>query len=62
MIVLRILQLLSQFLVFLGALSVGALGYFKIDILQYLVPKGPLQYLQLSIGLAAVFLIAMRFL
>jgi uncharacterized membrane protein YuzA (DUF378 family) len=62
MIVLRILQLLSQFLVFLGALSVGIFGYFKIDIFQNLLPKGPLRYLQISIGLAAIFLIAMRFL
>ena len=51
MIVLRILQLLSQFLVLLGALSVGALGYFKVDILQHLLPKGPLRYLQISINL-----------
>jgi uncharacterized membrane protein YuzA (DUF378 family) len=60
--VLRYIQLLAQFLVFLGALSVGALGMFKVDVFSVLVAKSSLKYLQISIGIAAMFLIILRFL
>jgi uncharacterized membrane protein YuzA (DUF378 family) len=59
--VLRIFQLLAQLLIFLGALSIGAIGFFKIDILQAIIAKGSLKYLQMSIGLSALFLIVLRF-
>lgn len=56
-----ILVLIAQFLVFLGALSLGVLGSTGVDPLRGLFGSmlGPVQ---ITIGIAAVVLIVMRFL
>jgi len=59
--ILRYFQLFAQLFVFLGALSVGALGFFKVDVFHYIIGKSYLKYLQMSIGIAALFLITLRF-
>ncbi len=56
-----ILVLIAQFLVFLGALSLGVLGGTGVDPLKGLFGS-MLSPVQITIGIAAVVLIIMRFL
>lgn len=60
--VFNIFSLLAQFLVLLGALSLGVFGIYKMDPLEGLFSSTILPYIQMSIGASALFLIAMRFL
>ena len=53
--------LLLQFLVFLGALALGVLGFTGVDPLRGLFGSA-VGVVQMSIGIAAVVLIVMRFL
>ena len=62
MLLYKIPQLIALLFVFLGALSIGCLGAFKIDVLQQIFPRTFIQYIQISIGLSAVFLLIKRFL
>jgi uncharacterized membrane protein YuzA (DUF378 family) len=56
------LNLVAQFLVLLGALSIGVLGMYRRDPLEGLFSSSVLPYIQSCIGLSALFLIIMRFL
>ena len=60
MIILKLLYLLSVFLILIAGFSIGILGAFKIDILHILVPKMSLRYVQTSIGIATLFAIVYR--
>jgi len=62
MIAKKIVVLLSQYLLYLGGLYLGILGAFHIDIFQQLFPKGFIGYIEVSIGIATVFLIILKFL
>ena len=58
---LKIVVLLCQFFVFLGALSLGVLGFTGVDPLKS-VFGSMLSLTQCTIGIAAVVLIVLRFL
>ena len=62
MVILKPFQLVAQLLLFLGGLYLGILGAFHLDIFQQLFPKGVIKTVELSIGLATVFLIILKFL
>lgn len=57
----RLLSIFAQFFVFFGALCVGVLGAFKVDLFQQLLPRSYIRYVQGTIGLAALYMILCRF-
>jgi uncharacterized membrane protein YuzA (DUF378 family) len=61
MTILKLFQILAQFLLFLGGLYLGILGAFHLDIFQQLFPKGVVKTVELSIGIATLFLLTMKF-
>ena len=60
MIILKLLYLLSVFLILISGFYIGILGAFKIDILYILVAKMSLRYVQTSIGIATLFAVVYR--
>lgn len=60
--VLHFLIALAQFLVLLGALAWGLIGFNKTDAIVMIFPKQIVRYIHISVGLAALLLIFTRFL
>ena len=52
---------LAQLLVLIGALNWGLMGLNKTDAIVVIFPKQFVRYVHLAVGLAALYLILMRF-
>lgn len=60
--VLNILSLVAQFLVLVGALNWGLMGLYKKDAIVVFIPPHLVRSVHIAVGVAALFLILMRFL
>ena len=58
----KVLSFLAQILVLIGALNWGLVGYFGIDAVHVLFPKGYVNTAYITIGAAALFLVSARIL
>jgi len=56
------LSLIAQFLVLVGALNWGLMGLFKKDAIVILIPSHLVRSVHITVGVAALFLILLRFL
>jgi uncharacterized membrane protein YuzA (DUF378 family) len=57
---LKILSILAQVLVLIGALNWGLVGYFGVDAVEVLLPKGYVRTGYIAVGAAALFLVLAR--
>jgi uncharacterized membrane protein YuzA (DUF378 family) len=60
--VIHTLSLIAQFLVLVGALNWGLMGLYKKDAIVILIPPHFVRSVHITVGVAALFLILMRFL
>lgn len=60
--VLNTLSLVAQFLVLVGALNWGLMGLYKKDAIVVFIPPHLVRSVHIAVGVAALFLILMRFL
>jgi uncharacterized membrane protein YuzA (DUF378 family) len=60
--ILHILISIAQFLVLVGGLAWGLIGYNKTDAIVMIFPRQFVRYIHISVGIAALFLIFTRFL
>jgi len=56
----KVLSLFAQLLVLVGALNWRLVGYFGVDAVQVLLPKAYMRTAYITIGAAALFLVAAR--
>jgi uncharacterized membrane protein YuzA (DUF378 family) len=52
----------AQFLVLVGALNWGLIGFNKTDAVVMIFPRQTVRFVHLAVGIAALFLILQRFL
>jgi uncharacterized membrane protein YuzA (DUF378 family) len=57
-----IVNMIAQILVLAGALNWGLIAYAKINAVEVLIPKAYQQAVYKAVGLAALYVILMRFL
>ena len=55
-------HMLAQLLVLVGALNWGLVGAFNVDAVEQLVPRNWVKTVYTLVGLAALYLVACRFL
>jgi uncharacterized membrane protein YuzA (DUF378 family) len=55
------LHLVAQWLVFIGAVNWGAVGFFGINAVEQLIPRAVLRQVYMLVGVAAAYLIWCRF-
>ena len=60
MAALKLLNMLAQWLVLVGGLNWGLIGFFKVDAVEVLLPKGLAGLTYKAVGLAALFMTALR--
>ncbi len=56
-----VINMLAQILVLAGALNWGLVAYAKINAVETLIPKAYQQFTYKAVGLAALYIIVMRF-
>jgi uncharacterized membrane protein YuzA (DUF378 family) len=57
-----VINMIAQILVLAGALNWGLIAYGKINAVEVLIPKAYQQAVYKAVGLAALYVILMRFL
>ena len=57
-----IVNMFAQILVLAGALNWGLIAYTKINAVETLIPKAYVQTVYMAVGIAALYLILLRFL
>ncbi len=60
MAALKIINLIAQWLVLVGGLNWGLIGFFKVDAVEVLLPKTFAGLLYKAVGLAALFMASLR--
>jgi uncharacterized membrane protein YuzA (DUF378 family) len=53
---------IAQFLVLVGALNWGLIGFNKTDAVVMIFPRQTVRFVHLAVGIAALYLILQRFL
>lgn len=59
---LKVLSILAQVLVLIGALNWGLIGYFGVDAVEVLMPKAYVRTTYIAVGAGALFLVLARIL
>lgn len=60
--VMKSVNMLAQLLVLVGALNWGLVGAFNVDAVEQLVPRNWVKTVYTLVGLAALYVVACRFL
>jgi uncharacterized membrane protein YuzA (DUF378 family) len=58
----KVVNLLAQVLVLVGALNWGLVGAFNMEAVQQVVPRGLVKTVYILVGVAALYLVACRLL
>jgi uncharacterized membrane protein YuzA (DUF378 family) len=53
--------MLAQILVLVGALNWGLIAYAKLNAVEILIPKAYQNHVYMTVGIAALYIILMRF-